>query len=129
LAGLSDRIPPGAKPRLSPEQDAQVARLVREGPVLSEDGVVRWRRVDLSRVIETRFGVRLAERSLGALLRHLGFRRLSARPSHPGHDAAAQETHKKLRRPGRRRDSRTRAGQAASNSGGKMKRVSASKAP
>jgi hypothetical protein len=71
-----------------------VARLVREGPTLSEHGVVRWRRIDLSRVIETRFGVHLAERSVGALLRRLGFRRLSARPRHPGHDAAAQEAHK-----------------------------------
>jgi len=62
LAGLSDRPSPGAKPRLSPEQEAEVARLVREGPTLSEHGVVRWRRIDLSRVIETRFGVHLAER-------------------------------------------------------------------
>jgi len=73
-----------------------VARLVREGPTLSEHGVVRWRRMDLSRVIQTRFGVRLAERSVGALLRRLGFRRLSARPRHPGHDAAAQEAHKNV---------------------------------
>src|ERR1700691_1975548 len=48
LAGLSDRVPPGAKPRLSPEQEAEVARLVREGPTFSEHGVVRWRRIDLS---------------------------------------------------------------------------------
>jgi transposase len=95
LPGLSDRVPPGSKPRLSPEQEAEVAKMVREGPALSEHGVVRWRRVDLSRVIEARFGVRLAERSAGDVLRRLGFRRLSARPRHPGHDAAAQEAHKK----------------------------------
>lgn len=96
VAGLSDRVPPGAKPRLSPGQAAEVARLVRDGPAFSEYGVVRWRRIDLSQVIKTRFGVHLAERSVGALLRRLGFRRLSARPRHPGHDAAAQETHKKI---------------------------------
>ena len=95
LPGLSDRVPPGCKPRLSPEQEAEVAKMVREGPTLSEHGVVRWRRVDLSRAIEARFGVRLAERSVGDVLRRLGFRRLSARPRHPGHDAAAQEAHKK----------------------------------
>jgi hypothetical protein len=60
---------------LSAEQQAEVARLVREGPTYSQHGVVRWRRVDLSRVIETRFGVQLAERSVGALLHRLGFRR------------------------------------------------------
>jgi transposase len=95
LAGLSDRVPPGAKPRLSPEQEAEVARWVREGPDLSKHGVVRWRRADLSRQIDASFGVHLAERSVGDLLRRLGFRRLSARPRHPGHDPAAQETHKK----------------------------------
>jgi transposase len=77
LPGLSARVPPGAKPRLSPEQEAEVARLVREGPKLAEHGVVRWRRIDLSQVIKMRFGVHLAERSVGALLRRLGFRRLS----------------------------------------------------
>jgi hypothetical protein len=35
--------------------------------------VVRWRRIDLSRVIEQRYGVKLAERSVGELLRRLGF--------------------------------------------------------
>jgi transposase len=128
LAGLSNRVPPGAKPRLSPDQETEVARLVRDGPTLSEHGVVRWRRIDLSRVIASRFGVHLAERSVAALLRRLGFRRLSARPRHPGHDAAAQETHKKtlpIWLP--RRYPNTRAA-SRSNSGGRMKRVSASKA-
>ncbi len=108
LAGLSSRTSPGPTPRLTPEQDAEMARLVREGPSLSEHGVVRWRRADLSQVIEARFGVRLAERSVGELLRRLGFRRLSARPRHTGHDAAAQQAHKKLCGVGRRRDPRPR---------------------
>ncbi len=98
LPGLSDRHGAGAKRRLSAEQEAEVAKWVREGPTLSEHGVVRWRRIDLSRVIEARFGVHLAERSLSDVLRRLGFRRLSVRPRHPGHDAAAQETHKKTSR-------------------------------
>lgn len=52
--------------------------------------MVRWRRIDLAREIERRFGVVLAERSVGAMLSRLGFRRLSVRPQHPGCDAAAQ---------------------------------------
>ena len=93
LPGLSDRLPPGSRPRLSPVQEAEVAHWVRQGPTLAEHGVVRWRRIDLSRQIKARFGVHLAERSVGDMLRRLGFRRLSARPRHPGHDAAAQEAH------------------------------------
>lgn len=91
VAGLRDkRGRRGPKPRLTAMQEAEVAELVRQGPDLAEHGVVRWRRVDLSRVIEARFGVRLAERTVGMLLHRLGFHRLSARPRHPGHDAAAQ---------------------------------------
>jgi transposase len=91
LAGLSDkqgRV--GPKPLLSPEQAAEVAELVRQGPDLAEHGVVRWRRADLARVIAARFGVVLAERSMSDVLRRLGLRRLVVRPRHPGHDAAAQ---------------------------------------
>ena len=95
LAGLSDRKAPGPTPRLTPEQDAAVAELVRKGPDLAEHGVVRWRRADLSKVIEARFGVCLAERSVGTLLRRLGFRHLSVRPHNPVQDLAAMEAHKK----------------------------------
>jgi hypothetical protein len=61
------------------------------GPDLAEHGVVRWRRIDLARVIEQRYGVKFAERSVGDLL----FRRISVRPRCPEQDAAMQETHKK----------------------------------
>jgi transposase len=90
LAGLSDRPQPGPAPKLTPAQEAEVAELVRAGPSLAEHGVIRWRRKDLAAVIERRFGVVLAERSVGAMLRRLGFRRLSTRPRHPGFDAQAQ---------------------------------------
>ena len=91
LAGLTDRHGEfGPKRHLSSEQEAEVAEWVRRGPDLGEHGVVRWRRADLAQAIEARFGVVLAERSVGNVLRRLGFRRLVARPRHPGHDAAAQ---------------------------------------
>lgn len=75
--------------------EATVAELVRKGPDLAKHGVVRWRRVDLARVIKPRFNVILAERSVGAMLRRLGFQWLPARPRHPRQDPAAQEAHKK----------------------------------
>ena len=88
LAGLSDRHGGGARPLLSTQQEAELARWVRQGPDLAEHGVVRWRRADLVRAVEARFGVVLAERSMSDVLRRLGFRRLVARPRHPGHDPA-----------------------------------------
>ena len=95
LAGLSDRRSPGPPSRLTAQQQAEVAQWVRQGPDLAEHGVVRWRRIDLARAIKRRFGIVLAERSVGGLLRRLGFRRLSVRPRHPGQDASAQAAHKK----------------------------------
>ncbi len=99
LAGLSDRKAPGPTPRLSSEQQAEVAALVRTGPDLAEHGVVRWRRPDLSRVIEARYGVHLAERSVGALLARLSFRHVSVRPHNPAQDPDAIEAHKKTSPP------------------------------
>ncbi len=61
---------------------------------------MRWRRVDLQAVIARRFGVRPHERSVGKLLRRLGFGHLSVRPRHPASDPQAQEAFKKLRRAG-----------------------------
>src|SRR5689334_871084 len=91
LAGLSDRRPPGRKPHLTPEQQAEVARWVERGPDLATDGVVRWRRVDLRARIERAFAVRLHPATVGKLLRKLVFRRLSVRPQHPESDPAEQE--------------------------------------
>lgn len=128
LPGLSDRTPPGAKRRLSGEQEAELASLVCEGPSLAEHGVVRWRRIDLSHLIKLRFDVDLAERSVGSVLRRLGFRRLSARPRHPGHDASAQETHKKSLQISSRPPSRSVLVDNRSNFGGRTKHGLVSKA-
>ena len=128
IAGLCNRIAAGPKPRLNPEQEAAVAELVRKGPDLAVDGVVRWRRVDLARVIKARFNVILAERSVGAMLRRLGFRRLSVRPRHPQQDPAAQEAHKKTSPIWSKPQSPSMRAKNRSNYGGKMKPALASKA-
>jgi len=128
LPELSNLVPPGPPCRLSPAQEAEVAKLVQTGPDLAEHGVIRWRRIDLSRVIEARFGVHLAERSVGSLLRRLGFRRLSARPRHIGHDPAAQTAHKKTSPHWSTPPSPTMRAANPSSCGGKMKPVSVNKA-
>ena len=65
-------------------------RWVEQGPDLERDGVVRWRCRDLQERIGSEFQVSLHERTVGKLLSKLRFRRLSARPSHPQSDPAAQ---------------------------------------
>jgi len=90
--------------------------------------VVRWRRIDLARVIEQRYGVKLAERSVGDLLHRLGFRRISVRPRCPEQDAAIQQAHKKTLPIWSSLPSRRTRAASRSSSGGRMKPVSASRA-
>ena len=88
----------GPKPRLSSEQMAEIAGIVEAGPDRQKDGVVRWRRVDLKRVIAERFGVDFHERYVGTLLKKLGFSHVSARPRHPAQDERIVEAFKKTSR-------------------------------
>ena len=65
------------------------------GPDRAVDGVVRWRRIDLKRVIRERFGVDYHERYVGTLMKKLGFSHVSARPRHPAQDGEIVEAYKK----------------------------------
>ena len=112
LAGLADRSLSGRPLMLDAAQMRALAKIVEAGPDPATDGIVRWRRCDLCSVVERRFGVRVAERTMGAILRRLGFARLSARPRHPQSDPQAQALYKKLRRQGAHSVARGGAGQA-----------------
>jgi transposase len=50
--GLKDVRHGGARERLSTEQKAELSQIVETGPDPAVDGVVRWRRIDLKRVID-----------------------------------------------------------------------------
>lgn len=93
--GLVNRPSPGRKAWLSADQLRELAEIVETGPDPETDGVVRWRRIDLKRVIEARFGVVYAERSISRLLADLGFVRISARPRHPAQNTKVIEAFKK----------------------------------
>jgi len=97
--GLLDNWSKGPEPRLSEEQRAEIAQLVETGPDRAVHGVVRWRRVDLQRVIRERFGVEYHERTIGKLLKELGFSHISARPRHPAQDPRTIEAFKKTSLP------------------------------
>jgi transposase len=98
--GLIDNWTEGPKPRLSAEQLVEFAAIVEVGPDREKDGVVRWRRVDLKRVIAERFGVDYHQRYVGKLLKKLGFSHISARPRHPAQDGRIVEAFKKRARVG-----------------------------
>ena len=93
--GLINGKAPGPVPKLSPEQKQELRRIVETGPDPARDGVVRWRCVDLRRVIKERFDVDLDEVSIGRTLKELGFAHVSPRPQHPKQDPQAIEAFKK----------------------------------
>ena len=97
--GLVHRKGAGRRSFLSDKQKAQLSTIVETGPDPAVDGVVRWRRVDLQRVIKDRFGVSYQERSISDLLKELGFSRMSGRPQHPKQDERVIEMFKKTSPP------------------------------
>ena len=93
-AGLLDKPRSGRPPRLSGDQLRAFDAIVESGPDLEADGVVRWRCVDLRRVIAEQYSITLSERSIGRILNERGFRHVSVRPKHPKSDDAAQDLFK-----------------------------------
>ena len=94
-AGLINVKPTGRRPKLSVEQQEALRQLVEAGPDPEKHGVVRWRCVDLQRVLGAQFGVDLSTVAIGRQLKRLGFSHISARPLHPAQDAQAIAAFKK----------------------------------
>ena len=96
--GLKDRPRPGRQRRLSAAQRKDLAEIVETGPDPASAGVVRWRRIDLKRVIEERFGIVYSERAISDLLARLSFSYMSSRPQHPKQDQRVLDGFKKTSR-------------------------------
>jgi len=93
--GLINVKPIGRRPKLSVEQQEALRQLVEAGPDPEKHGVVRWRCVDLQRVLGVQFGIDLSTVAIGRQLKRLGFSHISARPLHPTQDAQAIAAFKK----------------------------------
>jgi transposase len=94
--GLVDRPPPGNPRRLTPDQEAELARIVEGGPGSAGlDHLARWRRLDLKALVSERWGVDYHERTIGKLLDRLGFSHITTRPRHYRQDADAMAAFKK----------------------------------
>ena len=94
--GLINRPAPGNPRRLTPEQEAELERLVEAGPVAAGLGhLARWRCADLKALIAERWGVVYHERTIGKLLDRLDFSHITTRPQHYRQDENALEAFKK----------------------------------
>jgi transposase len=93
--GLKDDLARPRPRRLAAAQEAELAAIVEAGPDRAVHGVVRWRRIDLQKLIVERFGVVYHERTVGRLLKDLGFSHISARRRHPGQKPEVMAAYKK----------------------------------
>lgn len=96
--GLKDDWARPKSRRLTAAQQAELAAIVETGPDRAVHGVVRWRRIDLKALVAERFGVEYHERTIGKLLKEMGFSHISARPRHPKQDGEVLEAFKKTSR-------------------------------
>ena len=94
LDGLCDCWGDGRPARLEPHEQAELMRIVLEGPC-PESGLSAYTREDFVRLCEARFGKTFHPASMGRLLKRLGFSRQKARPSHPQKDPALAEAFKR----------------------------------
>ena len=95
VSGLLDQPRNGRPARLSEDQLKDLDAIVDRQPDVATEGVVRWRCIDLQRIVADKFGIALSEGSIGRILRGRGFRHMSARPKHPKSDPAAQDLFKR----------------------------------
>ena len=129
VIGLSDRAHGGGTPaKLTDEEKAQLANWLRQGPDLGEDGVVRWRLSDLRQRLFERMFVMLDKRSVGRIVKALGFSHVSVRPRNPKANEDDQAAHKKTSPSWWLRPSRPMRVISRSSYGGRTKPGSVSKA-
>ena len=83
VAGLTDRRVSTRPTALSEGEIALLADRIYRGPDPEVDGVCSWTLVDLTALIEDRFGKTLWPQSLSRILHREGFSRQKTRPVHP----------------------------------------------
>lgn len=93
--GLTNREGAGRRRLLNDDQMGELAQIVETGPDREADGVIRWRRSDLVRIIDQRFGVACSQSVISDYLTELGFSHISGRPQHPAQEPQVIEAFKK----------------------------------
>jgi transposase len=126
--GLRDRPHKGRPRRMHAGIEKAFCERVDIGPDASTDKLVRWRRVDLQAWLKSEHTISYHERSIGKILKRLGYSHVSTRPVHPENDPQALEDFKKtLQRPCKTRFLNMQKPKRL-NSGFKMKPASGKKA-
>jgi transposase len=128
VAGLADLPRKGRPRRMHEEIEKAFCERVDKGPDGETDKLVRWRRVDLQEWLKSEHTINYHERSIGKILKRLGYSHVSTRPVHPENDPEAMEAFKKTLQKQYKKLFPSTPKTKRLNSGFKMKRVSAKKA-
>lgn len=94
IEGLDDNKGRGRKPGLNEDQIQWLRQRIEEGP-RPEDKVCVFHAADIGRIIQKQFGMEYHVRSVGNLLKKLGYSYVSSRPEHPKGKPEDRETFKK----------------------------------
>lgn len=128
VEGLQDRPRSGRPWEIDADSRKKLCEIVEAGPDPSTGSLVRWRRVDLKKWLKASCGADYHERSVGKLLKRLGYSHMSVRPVHAESDPALLEDFKKTSKRKSKRLSPNTPKARRSNSGSRTKRVSDRKA-
>jgi len=94
--GLKDEARSGRPKALPTEKLSTFKARIEAQPDVKKDGHTRWRAVDIQRVLREEYGVTYTSLyGVRKLCHALGLSYVTARPTHPKHDAEAIEAFKK----------------------------------
>lgn len=94
--GLKDEARSGRPKVLPAEKIATFKARIEAQPDVKKDGHTRWRAVDIQRILSEEYGVTYTSlQGVRKLCHTLGLSYITARPTHPKHDAEAIEAFKK----------------------------------
>jgi transposase len=128
VEGLRDRPHKGRPRRMHEGIEKAFSERVDKGPDADTDKLVRWRRVDLQAWLKSEHAISYHERSIGKILKRLGYSHVSTRPVHPQNDPEAMETFKKTLQRQCKKHFPNKLKAKQSNSGSKTRPVSGKKA-
>jgi transposase len=94
IEALTPKRQPGARPKLTPQEQKELCAMVEAGPD-AEEGLAAYNGPILREKIQQRFGKLYSLAGVYALLHRLGYNDLMPRPCHPDTDPAVLEAFKK----------------------------------
>lgn len=119
--GLKDEVRSGRPKTLPVAKISTFKARIEAQPAIQKDGHSRWRAVDIQRVLKEEYGVTYTSLyGVRKLCHALGLSYITARPTHPKHDAEAIEAFKK-NSPRSSQESKRRTPTKPSNSGARTK--------